>query len=93
MCPGPINSDIAREAPVWAKPLLKLLFWLFFRSPRRAAEPVVFLCCSRAIEGRSGIYLHLMTEKTPSATALDEEAGRKLWQVSERLFNPGSKSP
>jgi len=87
LCPGPINSDIAREAPVWVKPLLKVLFRLFFRSPRRAAEPVVFLCCSRAIEGRSGIYLHLMTEKAPSATAMDEQNGRRLWRASERLLS------
>jgi NAD(P)-dependent dehydrogenase (short-subunit alcohol dehydrogenase family) len=86
LCPGPINSDIAREAPVWIKPFLRVIFLLFFRSPRRAAEPVVFLCCSTAIEGRSGIYLHLMTEKAPSARALDEEAGRRLWQASERLL-------
>jgi NAD(P)-dependent dehydrogenase (short-subunit alcohol dehydrogenase family) len=86
LCPGPINSDIAREAPGWIKPLLKVIFLLFFRSPRRAAEPVVFLCCSQAIEGRGGIYLHLMTEKAPSPRALDEEAGCRLWQASERLL-------
>jgi NAD(P)-dependent dehydrogenase (short-subunit alcohol dehydrogenase family) len=90
LCPGPINSDIAREAPVWIKPLLKVLFWLFFRSPRRAAEPVVFLCCSRAIEGRSGIYLHLMTEKAPSETAMNEETGRRLWRASELLLRFGN---
>jgi NAD(P)-dependent dehydrogenase (short-subunit alcohol dehydrogenase family) len=92
LCPGPINSGIAREAPVWIKPLLKLVFLLFFRTPRRAAEPVVFLCCSRSIEGRSGIYLHLMTEKTPSPRALDEEAGRRLWQASARLLGSMPKS-
>jgi hypothetical protein len=90
LCPGPINSGIAREAPPWVKPLLKVLFRLFFQSPRRAAEPVVFLCCSRAIQGRSGIYLHLMTEKSPSAAALDEETGRRLWQASERLLKGGT---
>jgi len=89
LCPGPINSNIAREAPAWSKPLLKVIFLLFFRSPRRAAEPVVFLCCSRAIEGRSGIYLHLMTEKTPSEKAMDEEAGLQLWRASERLLSSG----
>jgi NAD(P)-dependent dehydrogenase (short-subunit alcohol dehydrogenase family) len=93
LCPGPINSGIAREAPVWIKPLLKVLFALFFRTPRRAAEPVVFLCCSQAIEGRTGIYLHLMTEKSPSAAALDPEAGRRLWQASQRLIRTVSRKP
>jgi NAD(P)-dependent dehydrogenase (short-subunit alcohol dehydrogenase family) len=93
LCPGPINSGIAREAPAWIKPLLKVIFLLFFRAPRRAAEPVVFLCCSQAIEGRSGIYLHLMTEKAPSARASDEEVGRRLWQASERLLRSGPIDP
>jgi NAD(P)-dependent dehydrogenase (short-subunit alcohol dehydrogenase family) len=93
LCPGPINSGIAREAPVWIKPLLKVVFALFFRTPRRAAEPVVFLCCSRAIEGRTGIYLHLMTGKSPSAAALDPEAGRRLWQASERLLRAVPRKP
>jgi NAD(P)-dependent dehydrogenase (short-subunit alcohol dehydrogenase family) len=86
-CPGPVNSGIAREAPAWSRPLVKVIFSLFFRSPRKAAEPAVFLCCSRAIEGRTGIYLHLMTEKSPSARATDEAAGRRLWQESERLLS------
>jgi NAD(P)-dependent dehydrogenase (short-subunit alcohol dehydrogenase family) len=93
LCPGPINSDIAREAPVWIKPLLRVIFLLFFRSPRRAAEPVVFLCCSAAIAGRSGIYLHLMTEKAPSPGTLDEEAGRRLWRASDRLLGSGPQTP
>ncbi len=92
LCPGPVNSDIAREAPGWSKPLLKLLFALFFKKPAKAAEPVVYLCCSPALEGRSGVYLHLMTEKRPSPDALKETAGRRLWKLSEELVRTGPRS-
>ena len=47
LCPGPVNSNIAREAPVVFKPLLKLVFSIFFKSPRKAAEPVVYLAASK----------------------------------------------
>jgi len=32
LCPGPVNSNIAREAPKIIHPLLKLIFGIFFRS-------------------------------------------------------------
>ncbi len=92
LCPGPINSGIASEAPGWARPLLKAAFTLFFKSPRRAAEPVVYLCCARSLEGRTGVYLHLMKPKSPSEQALDPEAGRALWEASARLIASGPPS-
>ena len=42
LCPGPVNTSIAREAPTVFKPLLKVIFGLFFRSPQDACEPVVY---------------------------------------------------
>jgi NAD(P)-dependent dehydrogenase (short-subunit alcohol dehydrogenase family) len=93
LCPGPVDSGIAREAPGWIKPLLKVVFALFFRSPRKAAGPVVYLCCARSLEGRSGVYLHLMTEKQPAEQALDDQNGARLWDASARLLAGGPPHP
>ncbi len=43
LCPGPVNSNIAREAPGIFQPIMKLIFAMFFKSPRKAAEPVMYL--------------------------------------------------
>jgi len=86
ICPGAVNTNIAREAPAYTKPLLKVVFKLFFRSPVKAAQPVVFLASSSTIEGRSGIYLHMWTEKKAEAKALDSKNGQQLWNKSVELL-------
>jgi NAD(P)-dependent dehydrogenase (short-subunit alcohol dehydrogenase family) len=88
LCPGPVASNIAREAPALVKPFLSALMRLAFRSPAAAAEPVVYLACARQLEGRTGVYLHMMREKTPGAEATDPEKGRLLWEKSAELLRP-----
>lgn len=85
LCPGPVNSKIAREAPGMVQPMLKLLFRIFFRSPEKACKPVIYLATSREIEGQTGKYLFLMEEKPMDGKAMDLENGKKLWELSEEL--------
>ena len=85
LCPGPVNSRIARDAPKIAQPFLRLVFSIFFKNPAKAAEPVIYFCCSPDIAGKTGMYLHLMTEKETAPLTLDPENGRKLWEASEKL--------
>ena len=86
LCPGPVNTRIARDAPAVFQPILKILFALFFRSPSRASEPVEYLCCAPELSERSGVYLHLMAEKPISEAAADPDAGERLWTRTERLL-------
>jgi len=88
LCPGPIASNIARESPALLKPILRPIMRLFFRSPEQAAEPVIYLACSRSLIGRTGIYLHMMREKPMSILATDIENGKMLWQRSASLLQP-----
>lgn len=86
LCPGPIASGIAREAPTWIKPILSPIMKLLFRSPTRAAAPVMLLAASPTMEGRNGVYLHMMREKSVSDLAADPENGRQLWERSASLL-------
>ena len=85
LCPGPVNSGIAREAPAVFQPLMKLVFAIFFKSPRKAAEPVMYLALSKDLEGKPYDYLFKMSRKEIDEKAADEENGRKLWKLSEEL--------
>ena len=87
LCPGPINSAIAREAPLLLKPLLGPVMKAFFASPERAAAPVIYLCCSAAAGQRTGIYLHMMREKELSAEARDPDNGARLWAKSAAMLS------
>ncbi|MBE0647453.1 MAG: SDR family NAD(P)-dependent oxidoreductase [Bacteroidales bacterium] len=86
MCPGPVNSNIAREAPKIFHPLLKLIFAIFFKSPKEAAKPVVYLAASPDVEGKPFDYLFLMSRQEIDEKAADPENGERLWEVSERLL-------
>ncbi|MFT3927561.1 MAG: SDR family NAD(P)-dependent oxidoreductase [Myxococcales bacterium] len=86
MCPGAVDTDIAREAPEWVKPALGLVMKKFFRAPADAALPVTYLCCARELEGRTGRYLHAMVEKRPAGQTRDTAVGRRLLRESQRLI-------
>jgi NAD(P)-dependent dehydrogenase (short-subunit alcohol dehydrogenase family) len=86
LCPGPINSNIAREAPAIFKPLLKLVFRVFFRSPEKAVKPVLYFACSPEVTGKSIDYLFLMSRREMDAKATNAQNGEKLWQLSEDLL-------
>jgi len=85
LCPGPVNSNIAREAPRLFQPLLKLVFGIFFRSPKKACQPVIYLAASKELEGSTGNYLFLMQEEAMDEKATDPENGTRLWELSEQL--------
>jgi NAD(P)-dependent dehydrogenase (short-subunit alcohol dehydrogenase family) len=85
LCPGPVNSNIAREAPRMVQPLLKLVFGIFFRSPKKACSPVIYLAASKELEGTTGTYMFLMQKKDMDEKATDPANGKKLWELSEDL--------
>jgi NAD(P)-dependent dehydrogenase (short-subunit alcohol dehydrogenase family) len=86
LCPGPVNSNIAREAPSVFKPLMKVIFGIFFKAPAKAAIPVIYLAASRDQEGKRFDYLFKMTRKEVDEKAADPENGKKLWNLSEEMI-------
>lgn len=91
LCPGPVNSNIAREAPGIFQPLMKLVFAIFFKSPEKAAEPVLYLAASKDLEDKKYDYLFKMSRKQIDEKAADPKNGEKLWKLSEELIAGLSK--
>ncbi|MEM7106258.1 MAG: SDR family NAD(P)-dependent oxidoreductase [Bacteroidota bacterium] len=95
MCPGPVNTNIARDAPPALLAFLKLIFKVFFQSPEKAAKPVTYMACSPDFEGRTNVYLHMFNEKPMDEKVYDGAEGEKLWKESKKLINsvqPGNLS-
>lgn len=86
LCPGAVNTQIGREAPRWARPLLALTFRLFFAPPEVAAQPVIYLACAPRFERETGVYLHGMTRKQSSESARSPQNGAALWEATGRLL-------
>lgn len=86
ICPGPVNSEITKEAPPLLHKVLKSIFRLFFKSPKEAALPVVYLAASKDLEGKSGEYMHMFKSKRMDEKCYDPEEGAKLWDASIELW-------
>jgi len=87
LCPGAMRTNIVREVPGPLRAPLKGVMHLLFQDPFVADEPVLYLACSHALEGRTAEYLHKMTPKDVDARAADAEAGRALWERSETVLS------
>jgi len=86
LCPGAVNTNLAREAPAWLAPVLRPVMRLAFAPPERAAEPLVYLAAATAIEGETGLYLHGLTPKPAADTACDPTVGDGLWRRTAELL-------
>ena len=86
MCPGPVNSNIARDAPPVLKGFMKLIFSVFFRSPEKAARPVSYLTASSEMEGLTNDYLHMFNRKRMDEKVYLPEEGKKLWAASAAVW-------
>ncbi len=87
LCPGAMRTNIVRELPALLRVPLNGAMYLLFQDPFVADEPVLYLTCSRAMEGRSALYLHKMALKDVDARAADPEMGRALWERSEAVLS------
>lgn len=88
-----ILSSNGNLAVISLKPPADPFFSMLVKSPELGAQPVVYLAVSEDMEGVTGRYYDVMTEKEPAPQALDEEVARRLWEVSSRLVGLAQDGP
>jgi NAD(P)-dependent dehydrogenase (short-subunit alcohol dehydrogenase family) len=82
--PGFVATNLAKNN--WfARPFISILFALFGRSPDKGARTAVFLASAPREEIQSGGYYVDETLVRPAPQAEDDEAARRLWDLSEEL--------
>lgn len=86
ICPGPVHSNIVKEAPWLLRMTLKGIFWVVFKSPDKAARPVVYMALSPDYEGKTNEYLHMFNPKKMDPKVYDLQEGEKLWDRSLELL-------
>ena len=87
ICPGPVNSNIIKAAPWPLRLVLRAIFTVIFKSPPKAAEPLVYLSGSDDFKGRSNVYLHMFSHKPMDDKVYDLAAGIRLWDASMKVWN------
>ena len=90
MCPGPVNTNIIREAPWALRGALKMIFALFFRSPDVAAKPVIYMAAHDDFAKETGRYLHMFRPKKMDPKCYDPTEGQRLWERSVQVVNEAS---
>ncbi len=87
ICPGPVNTDIIRDAPFLLRLVLRGIFTLVFQPPAKAALPVAFLAAAKEMAGTTNEYLHMFNKKRMDEKCYDARAGALLWQRSMELWS------
>lgn len=86
ICPGPVHSNIIKPAPQPLRFVLGTIFKVIFRSPAKAAKPVVYLAISNDFEGKTNEYLHMFNAKKMDSKVYEPEEGSKLWERSMEVW-------
>ncbi len=86
ICPGPVHSNIVKEAPWLLRMILKGIFRVVFKSPAKAARPVVYMALSSDYAGTTNEYLHMFNPKKMDPKVYESEEGEKLWVRSMELL-------
>jgi len=83
--PGPVRSDLMREAPRPNRFLTRLVS----RAPKRAGEDLAELATSQAFESTTGWFFKGERRIDPPKSTLDVDAQRNLWKRSAELVGLG----
>ena len=86
ICPGPVASNIVKEAPWLLRMTLKGIFRIVFKSPSKAARPVVYMALSPDYESTTNEYLHMFNPKKMDPKVYEAGEGEKLWARSMDLL-------
>jgi NAD(P)-dependent dehydrogenase (short-subunit alcohol dehydrogenase family) len=83
--PGSVDTNIWTGAPLWARPLIAVLFRPFFISAEAGGAAIVDLAANPELEGVTGRYCERGTPVPPAPLAQDVALARRLWDVSLAL--------
>jgi len=87
ICPGPVNSNIIKEAPWLLRIVLRAIFTIIFRSPKQAARAPVYMAISNDYADKRGEYLHMFNPKAMDPKVYDPDEGARLWAASIELWH------
>jgi len=83
--PGVVRTNLFNGHSALSRVGVATIGRLFMISPEEGSKTSVYLAASPEVEGRSGGYYSDCRLIEPSAAALKDEDGERLWEISARL--------
>ena len=95
ICPGPVASEIAREAPWPIGTITQLGMKLIFPSPTDAALPVLSLAVRQLddLPDATAVHYHMSEPLPAGASADDAKVGAWLWQDTMQILDVSRAPP
>lgn len=100
--PGLVRTEVTRHMSTFMQTgnaLAAPFMWTVQKTPKQGASCSVHVATSPLLEGKSGGYYFNSRNSPVGKAALDDEAARELWKISEKLTgltnkdHTGSPSP
>ena len=82
--PGVVSTELQRHMFL-SSPLAYPIRWYLFKTAEQGAQTTVYCAVSEEMEGISGKYLADCAFKEPCKGAQDDDAAKKLWDLSLKL--------
>lgn len=86
--PGVIRTELGRhfwpKIPLWKRVVYTPLMF-FIKSPTEGAQTTIYCAVEESLQNDSGLYYSDCAPKTAAPQGLDDEAAKKLWDVSASM--------
>lgn len=86
--PGVIRTELGRhfwpKIPLWKRVVYSPLMFLI-KSPTEGAQTTIYCAVEESLQNESGLYYSDCALKTAAPQGLDDEAAKKLWDVSASM--------
>ncbi|XP_034390927.1 retinol dehydrogenase 11-like [Cyclopterus lumpus] len=86
--PGIIRTELGRHflptMPLWKKVVYTALVFLI-KSPTEGAQTTIYCAVEESLQNESGLYYSDCAPKTAAPQGLDDEAAKKLWDLSASM--------
>ncbi len=80
-----VEAELLRYTPYIFQMGASYLMRPFGKTAEQGAQTTIHLAVSKDVEGVSGLYFMDCAITTPSKAAQDDQAARKLWEISKNL--------
>ncbi|XP_073327851.1 retinol dehydrogenase 12-like [Pagrus major] len=86
--PGVIRTELGRHfwpmIPLWKRIVYKPLIF-FIKTPTEGAQTTIHCAVEESLQNESGLYYSDCAPKTAAPQGLDDEAAKKLWDLSASM--------
>lgn len=87
--PGVVNTELTRylpqSVPLYFRVLFAPIIYLIGKTPLQGAQTTIYCAVDESLANVTGKYFSDCAIKEESKAAQDDEAAKKLWEVSEKL--------